>query len=438
MPRRPDRYEEELVTPQRTWLRHMLLLFFGGLLVAVDVKVVEIYKAHKEAEIAAMTAPAPEPPERAKMLRGEIERGVSVIGSFVDAGIPNDQANSVIAALRREGTFDFTTCRPGDRFYAQVTDSGKLTRFAYIINRLTHYNVQRNAEDTLVAERVVLPTDKTELVITGAIESSFYKSILDMGELTKLAANVVRFFEYDIDFVQEVRKGDTYRIFLERITFQDEVVDYGRIFAAEYKGEETGRVRGYWFESDSEKWRGYYNEKGQQMKKFLLRAPLDVLRVTSSFGMRFHPTLKRRKLHTGVDYGAPTGTSVWAVADGRVTHAGRAGGYGNMIAISHGFGLESRYAHLSRILVKRGQSVRQRQIIGRVGATGRATGPHLHFELRKNGRYINPRKVDIGTSVTLPAGLMGEFKKQMKQINEAWEAAPVLKDGKVRREGVFK
>jgi len=160
------------------------------------------------------------------------------------------------------------------------------------------------------------------------------------------------------------------------------------------------------------------------------------MRLTSRFGWRIHPILKKRLFHYGVDYGAPKGTPVWAVADGVVSRAGRAKGYGKLVTIKHRGGISTRYGHLSRINVKQGQKVRQRQMIGRVGKTGYATGPHLHFELRVNGKAINPRKLKVGTQEFLPKELMPDLEKIIAEVETRWENTTVLDDGSMK-EGIF-
>ena len=153
--------------------------------------------------------------------------------------------------------------------------------------------------------------------------------------------------------------------------------------------------------------------------------------------MRFHPILKRRMMHRGVDYGAPTGTRVWSVADGTVIRAGWAGGYGNLVAIRHGGNLVSKYGHLSRIHVRVGQRVSQRQVIGRVGSTGRSTGPHLHFELVLNGKSINPSRAKIGIPKKLPKKYMPQLQEIIREVDKEWEKTPVLSD-EDEPEGVFR
>ncbi|MBZ0272871.1 M23 family metallopeptidase [bacterium] len=406
-----------------TFLLRVFLVVFGAALIYGELRALNWIERRelRSREAEALWVPPP----ATHVVRGGVLSGEAIGASFERAGIPGVTAGDIIRELRAEGTFDFRRCRPGDPFAARMFDDGSLVRFTYVLDPLRRIVIERGDDGDLFARVDELPTETATVVIEGSITSTFYESILGRGELPRLAGNVVQVFEYDIDFVQDVREGDRWRILLERVTHKDAVVDYGRIFAAEYVGKQAGTVKGYWFDHENKEIAGFYNEKGERLKKFLLRAPLDVLRVTSRFGMRFHPTLKSRRMHTGMDYGAPTGTRVWAVADGVVTHAGRMGGYGNLVAVNHG-GLTSRYAHLSKIHVRRGQRVSQRQVIGRVGSTGRSTGPHLHFELLQGGRHINPAKVKVGNPTKIDAKLMPRLREIMAAADARMESTAVL------------
>ena len=161
------------------------------------------------------------------------------------------------------------------------------------------------------------------------------------------------------------------------------------------------------------------------MRRPFLRSPLEFSRVTSSFNpKRFHPVLKTRRPHNGTDFGAPTGTPVRAVASGKVTYAGRNGGHGNFVKLNHDGPYETSYSHLSRIKVKNGQQVRQGQIIGLVGSTGMSTGPHLHYQMWKNGKYVDAMKVPLPRSTPLNRALMAEFKQSVERFVPMLDAVP--------------
>jgi murein DD-endopeptidase MepM/ murein hydrolase activator NlpD len=203
---------------------------------------------------------------------------------------------------------------------------------------------------------------KTE-VCTFKVQKDIVQSILDAGEERELAVKLIHIFRWDIDFQSDVKSGDDCKIVFERRYADDRPAGYGRILYAAYNGKRTGKRTASLFSGE------YYDRNGVELKKDYLRAPLNTLRITSGYGMRIHPVLKIWKMHTGVDYGAPAGTPVYAIANGTVSFQGCGDAYGLYVCIRHDNGHESRYSHLSRILVKKGQRVKQRQTIGLVGST---------------------------------------------------------------------
>jgi murein DD-endopeptidase MepM/ murein hydrolase activator NlpD len=227
---------------------------------------------------------------------------------------------------------------------------------------------------------------------------------------------LISVFQWDIDFESESVRGDTCKVLFERRYADDRPSGYGQILCAIYKGRQTGRKVAILFK-DKENKDAYYDEKGVELKKSLLRTPLRIiLRKTSGYGMRTHPIDGRRHMHKGVDYGAPMGTPIWSVASGVVTFSGCKNGYGKFVSIRHKNGYESRYGHLSKLRVRNGQRVKQRQCIGLVGRTGYATGPHLHFELLSGSQHINPMAVRYVKSLaTVPSDLRPRFESVGRQ-----------------------
>ena len=235
-------------------------------------------------------------------------------------------------------------------------------------------------------------------IASATIESSLFGSTDEAGIPDAVAIQLAEIFSGDIDFHRELRKGDRYSVVYEVLEGDGEPLRAGRVLSAEF----TNAGKSYqamWFheasagQDDSRPTQGrggYYTLEGQSLKRAYLASPLAFSRVTSGFKMRFHPILQRWAAHLGVDYAAPTGTPVRAVGDGVVDFAGVQGGYGNVVFIRHRNNHVTVYAHLSRIHVKKGQRVEQGQNIAATGATGWATGPHLHYEFRINGRHENP------------------------------------------------
>lgn len=238
----------------------------------------------------------------------------------------------------------------------------------------------------------------------STIDSSLFASADEAGIPDAVAIQIAEIFSGDIDFHRELRKGDRYSVVYEVLEGDGEPLRAGRVLSAEFVN--GGKAyQAMWFQEPTatnptpvEEGRptrtqgrsGYYSLEGQSLKRAYLASPLAFSRVTSGFKMRFHPILQKWTAHLGVDYAAPTGTPVRSVGDGLVEFAGVQGGFGNVVFVRHRNNHVTVYAHLSRIAVRRGQRVEQGQNIGAVGATGWATGPHLHYEFRINGRHQNP------------------------------------------------
>jgi murein DD-endopeptidase MepM/ murein hydrolase activator NlpD len=252
-------------------------------------------------------------------------------------------------------------------------------------------------------------------------------SLFEAGQLAGISAPVIMtlandIFGWDIDFALDIRTGDEFSVLYEQ-RFQDGTyVGDGKVLAAEFVN--NGKThRAVWFESADGKVFGYFTPDGNGMRKAFLRSPLDFTRITSHFNpRRRHPISGRIRAHTGIDYGAPTGTPIKASGNGRVQFAGRKGGYGNAVIIDHGNGITTLYGHMSRFSknARSGHRVAQGDVIGYVGATGAATGPHLHYEYRVRGVYKNPAKV-VMPRMELPPAYLAEFRAQadtlMAQMN---------------------
>jgi len=298
------------------------------------------------------------------------------------------------------------------------------------LNEETRYNVTVDQNGRFLKATLELAPDKVfhcvrsdegfrswkeEVVLDYKVESITFKmagtlqeSVLRAGEGKQLASELTKVFWYDIDFQYESVRGDVCQVLFERRYADDRPSDYGHILYAVYKGKKTGTKTAVRFNGK------YYDENGFELKKNFMRSPLKTLNVTSRYGLRFHPIRRVRRHHAGVDYGAPQGTPVWAVSRGIVTFAGWQNGYGNFVCVKHDDGHESRYGHLSRILVRKGQWVAQGKTIGNVGMTGDATGPHLHFELIAGNRHIDPQGT-VRTSLRKVPRLLADRFSEVRQ-----------------------
>ena len=263
---------------------------------------------------------------------------------------------------------------------------------------------------------------------SGTIRSSLFAATDEAQMPDAIASQVAEIFSGDIDFHRELKRGDSFSVVYETLTADGEPINWnqaaGRVLAAEFVN--NGRVhQAVWFKDAQ---RGsYYDFGGKSKRRAFLASPMEFSRVTSGFAMRFHPIHQRMMAHTGVDYGAPVGTPTRSVADGTVEFAGWQGGYGNTVVVRHGGDKTTLYAHLSRIDVRRGERVQQGQRIGAVGATGTATGPHLHYEFRVNGRHVDPLKAARNAApVPLAEQSRGAFMAQADLLRTKLNVAATL------------
>lgn len=228
---------------------------------------------------------------------------------------------------------------------------------------------------------------------SGTVRSSLWAATDDARLPDAIAAQLIDIFSGDLDFHRQLRKGDSFSVVFETLTADDQPVTWqestGRILAAEFVNNGKA-LQAVWYDDAGKRKGAYFSFDGRNRHRAFLASPMEFSRITSGFAMRLHPIFQNWRAHNGVDYSAPAGTAVRAVGDGVVESAGRQNGYGNVVQLLHGGGKATVYAHLSRIDVRVGQRVDQGQRVGAVGATGWATGPHLHFELRINGQYQDP------------------------------------------------
>ncbi len=235
-----------------------------------------------------------------------------------------------------------------------------------------------------------IPSHTETIAVAGTVHDSLFNAVTEAGESPELAIRMAEIFGWDLDFYSDPRAGDTFRILVEKKSYLDgQTAGYGRIFAAEYDNANHPYQAVLFHDATGTP--GYYRPDGGALQKAFLRSPLKFAApITSHFSKsRFHPILKIYRAHLGIDYGAPTGTPVQAIGNGRVVSAGYSGGSGNLVHIQHSNGYETMYMHLSRILVHSGEHVEAGQRIGLVGMTGLATGPHLDFRILQNGTYRN-------------------------------------------------
>jgi murein DD-endopeptidase MepM/ murein hydrolase activator NlpD len=362
------------------------------------------------ATVAAFIAPSN------NLVTGKIKPNQFVADILTNAGATLLEADQAIRALT--GTYDFRKSRPGHQYELEVSPQGEVLRFRYKAGPDEAYLVTRSEEGKFVGKSEDIKLERTVVEVDGTIKVSLWEAFIRAGESPNLAMTLAEVFQYDIDFFHDTRKNDRFRFWVEKFTNEGELVRYGRIYAAEYIGSSEspiGAKKLFYWDSKKDLKRGYYDAKGKAAQRAFLRSPLTYTRISSPFGYRKHPILKRKHFHGGIDYAAPKGTPVRAVAEGKVSFAARKGPAGNMVKIRHAGGYESFYLHLSKINVRVGQRVSQSTIIGKVGSTGRSTGPHLDFRLKKHGKYLNPRKHVAPRTKSVPKKEISAYKKSIKK-----------------------
>ena len=325
--------------------------------------------------------------------RGELQRGETLSTALRSQGISSATIHLIAREMR--STFDFRHAQPGHRYRLNQDPDGQILEFRYATSpertlRLTWDGHSYQVEESQSTLQPQLAK------VSGGIKTSLYEAILAIGEHTSLAGAFADIFAWDIDFSRNVRPGDDFEILYEKLYRTDEYgqsvyVRPGRILAARYRGT-AGEHEAIFFEP-SNGHAGYYRPDGSAIERAFLVAPLEFRRISSSFSTaRRHPILGVVRPHRGIDYAASPGTPVWSVAEGTVIYRGWAGASGNLVKVKHRNGYVSYYAHLAGFEkgLKVGDTVGQKQVIGRVGSTGLATGPHVCFRVQKNGRYVNP------------------------------------------------
>ena len=317
--------------------------------------------------------------------------------------------------------------RAGRLIRAEMDDDNRLLRLTARWATDSSVSFQR-----LVIERqdlgFVTRLETGELASSVRLSSAFIQSSLfaatDEARIPdSIAVQLAEIFSGDIDFHRALRVGDRFSVAYETLEADGETIKSGKVLSAEFINRGKS-FQAMWFQENNSHPGGYYTLDGQSLRRTYLASPLTFSRISSGFKMRFHPILQTWRAHLGVDYAAPMGTPVRSIGAGLVESAGNLGGYGNAVVVKHQNGHSTVYAHLSQMLVKRGQSVAQGQSIGKVGATGWATGPHLHFEFRVNGKHQDPlvmaRKNE---SVPVSAQARTAFDQLAKQVSQQLASA---------------
>ncbi len=380
--------------------------------------------SEKPQAVAAPEPPSPPapPPEEIKVISGKISKGQSLSATLRPQGIPAEMIDAISRHLKP--ILNLRRMNPGDSYELRLTPAGKFRGFSYQSSPIDVYRITLDPSGEWNARKLDIPVDKCWARVSGEIASSLFEAMDKLGEKDPLTLDFAEIFAWEIDFRTELQPGDRFRMVVEKYYAGGAFIKYGRILYAEFSGQ-AKVTQGIYYQPGKGP-ADYFTERGEPLRKAFLRSPLKFTRISSGYSKsRLHPVLGERRPHLGVDYAAPVGTPVWAIADGTVASAGWNGGYGKQVVLKHVKGYQSLYGHLSRIApeLRKGKTVRQKQIIGYVGSTGLSTGPHLDFRLSKSGAYRNPLKEISPRAPSLTPDQLPDFQQAATPVLQ-WARDP--------------
>ena len=344
---------------------------------------------------------------------GIISKGENLYLALKKIDIHNKTIHLISSQL--SPLFDFRRkTRPGDSYRIIQDPNIGLINFEYNVSPLEKYILGRDKDNKWEAKRENIKLDKYWVRFEGEISGSLFLSFNQFAHGMTLASKFTDIFAWKIDFLHETRNGDTFAFVIEKYCHDNEFVQYGDILAAEYNNKKFGKYSAFYFSEN------YYSPNARSIKQAFLRAPLNYKYISSGYThRRLHPILHKVKPHLGVDFAAPMGTPIWAVADGTVIKKKYDRFNGNQIVLRHINGYKTYYNHLSSFArgIKVGSKVKQKQTIAHVGTTGLSTGPHLDYRLKKNGKFVNPLLEKFPKGVKLPETKLSSYKQWINEID---------------------
>ncbi|MEC9347531.1 MAG: peptidoglycan DD-metalloendopeptidase family protein [Pseudomonadota bacterium] len=373
-----------------------------------------------ETDVEVDEAPAP------REIDAVIRPGDTLARALTDAGVDNASAHLAVSALG--DLTDLRRLKPGQAL-TMVFDADD--------DRLTEIRLRESVERTVVARRdagsdgfsgeeILAELDKGLVKARGTIDDSLFLAASRAGVEHDVLMEFIRIFSYDVDFQREIHPGDGFDLVWERFTDENgEMARTGNVLVATLTL--SGKARTFYrFQPKGEARADYYDRTGQSVRKTLMRTPIDGARITSGFGKRRHPILGYTKVHKGIDFGASPGTPIKAAGDGTVEVLGWNGAYGRYIRIRHNGSYSTAYAHMQAFRggLKKGSRVDQGQVIGYVGTSGRSTGPHLHYEVMKDGKQVNPLSIKLPTGIKLEGAQLAAFRSFVARQDSMIAALP--------------
>lgn len=375
---------------------------------------------------------APPPPKNVERLI-TVRSGDTFMKLMVDASVPRTDAHNAIMAMRK--VYNPRDLRPGQTLttrFEVADEADRDHRFVGLSFKLTaDRTIQVNRTEAGIFEASVIERELDHRVanLGGSIDASLYTAARRAGLPSTVIVDIIRLFSWDVDFQRDIRPGDSFNVLVERAHLKNgDVARWGDVLYADMTVR--GKTQRYFrFESKNRKGRtrvGYFDEKGYSARKPLLKTPVDGARLSSGYGRRRHPILGYTKMHRGVDFAAPSGTPVYAAGNGTISSVGRNGGYGRYVKIRHNGRYSTAYGHLRRYArgMKRGKRVRQGQVIGYVGSSGRSTGPHLHYEVLVGGRQVNPLRLRLPSGRRLKGQELASFRAVRTYLDRRLAAIP--------------
>lgn len=352
---------------------------------------------------------------------GEIKENSSLVAELLKLNVPKYTVNKVVTRFSQ--IFDLSQCRPGDRYHLFLAGNDSVLSFEYLTVDSRRFRLEKVGNDFVDEVWNNGYQIKTELA-TAIVSSNIWNSEADLLPDPDLLAKFAHVYAGQIDLLTETDAGDTIKVLYEAHYGSDNSVRCGRILAMEYNHK--GSAQRAFYYTDPEGHSDYYDDSGYSLSRAMLKSPLDYRCVSSRYSAaRLHPIYKIYRPHLGVDYAAAYGTPVVAAGDGQVIVREYRNGFGNYVEIRHDFGLVTTYGHLAKFAeIEVGTQVQQGQIIGYVGSTGDATGPHLDYRVRKDGRYINPLKMTVPAAPPVKLAYMQEFRKIVAQRTAVMKGIP--------------
>ncbi len=371
-------------------------------------------------DVRGMASRASVLPSKPEFVSREVElgRGQSFAALLTDADVDPEDARAAAAALAK--TYDVRKMKAGTEVTLNFTRLGNeetLSGAAFMPEATKEVVITRNAQGEFDAVAKNTPIERQRFAVSATIKGSLHETGRKEGIPRSVMAALIRAYSHAIDFQRDIRAGDKLELMYDQPTAKDgSPVGQGVIIYASINvgGKAMPLYRVTFADGSVD----YLDEQGKSVKRALLRTPIDGARPTSGFGMRMHPLLGFNKMHQGVDFGAPTGTPIFAAGSGTVVEVGFKGGYGRYIRIRHNNRTETAYAHMSKFgrNMYQGARVNQGDVIGLVGSSGRSTGPHLHFEVRVDGSAVNPNGVNMPTGRELSGKALAQFKQGQSGI----------------------